>query len=263
MPDILWLLLLLNLAVMVVWFCHDAYAVCAIDPLFGLGRIEDGQTTYLQGFLPWDPYGSRAVLALIFLTVQLGVLIGLLLRTPAGDIAALVWGLVGWLVSLGVILMLPKFWKWSTAYRLALQKRHFIAVLQEIRRLPRDCQTQFVRDEITYDFQPDQQSDAAFVLERIRPPVGLLEQQHWMGFWNAEQDRLSLVVHMDGTGLDFLVESLPDENKPGPIRVTPERHLWTYHLRTSRRLAPGFRLNRYEQVESEEVKKIWEELGRD
>jgi len=259
MPDFLWLLLLLNLAVMVVWFCHDASAGMMVDSLWGLWVTQDGKLRYLWAFLRWRTYGSRFCAAVVFVSLQIGGLTWLATRIPAGDLMGWIGWWLGVVITIGVISLLPKFWQWSGGYRIWLRRRHFIAILETLRHLPRDDQSTFKVNGVTYRYLPDPEWTTGFLLKSHMPLVPWLEGHFIFGIFTPEQDRISLAFHEGRYKWDYLVEAIPDDIEPLPIQVTPYEHYWTYHFRDSKSLAPGFRLSRYEQVESEEMKKMWEE----
>lgn len=156
-----WVLYVATLLYSAYWFCIDPWAVELLWFVRQLSRLSAWlEPGYLRGTMRWNAYGSRLAKLAALLSLHLAALVWLWM-TAIWPIAA-----IASVVSLGAAAALPWLHERTAPLRIGSERKHFRAVLEAARTLPKLQMLTLEIDGRAFDYRNDDEAPETFKLQR-------------------------------------------------------------------------------------------------
>ncbi|MCC9606576.1 hypothetical protein LOC68_17165 [Blastopirellula sp. JC732] len=235
-----WVLYVATLLYAAFWFGVDSAAGEFLRYAFHLLRPSTWQDQdYIRGTLQWDCYGLRLARLAMLILLHAGALVWLWLTVNWPIAAAATFA------SIGVTLSLPWLNERTAPCRVGAERKHFRAVLEAARTLPRLEKLTLEIEGCNFEYQHDEDAPEAFLLRRSKDRIDDSSLGD-LGFF-LPKNRVAMML----SGEDGFVELLEPGERPGAFEYQLYGVPHHYVHRWSVEYEPGLFFSRYDIPDDE------------
>lgn len=229
-----WVLYSATMLYAAFWFCIDPWAVDLLWYLRHLSRLSAWREPgFLRGTMHWNVYGSRLAKLAALLSLHLTALVWVWMTT-IWPVAAIVS-----FVSLGAAAALPWLHERTAPLRIGSERKHFRAVLEAARSLPKLQMLTLEIEGREFAYQHDDDAPETFKLHQADDSNDH-GQLGPIGFF-LPHNRIAMMIN----GEEGFVELLEPGERPSSFEFRLFDVVHRYKLRWSVEYEPGLFYSSY------------------